>query len=315
MKRVLVVTYSQTGQLAAITDQILAPLRDDPHVVLHVEALRPRRPFPFPWPLLRFFDSFPESAHLEPCELEPLGLQGDEAFDLIILPYQVWFLAPSQPIAAFLRSAVGRRALAGRPVITVIGCRNMWLAAHGHMCRLLAEAGARLIDNVVLTDEGPTLATLVTTPRWLLTGRRDAFLGLPPAGIAEREIQRCARFGRALRDALAADQERGDGPLLGGLQAVRARPELLASERAGSRSFFIWGKLLRAAGRPGAAARKPLLACYIAFLIAIIVTVVPLSLTVQALLRPLLRQRMARLRECFEQPSGSAADRLSLYDY
>ena len=47
----------------------------------------------------------------------------------------------------------------------------------------LAALGARLIDHVAFTDPGPTLATLVTTPRWMLTGRRDAWLGLPPAGI------------------------------------------------------------------------------------------------------------------------------------
>ena len=55
----------------------------------------------------------------------------------------------------------------------------------------------------------------------------------------------------------------------------------------------IWGRLLRLAGPPGAWQRLPLLACYVIFLVAIILTVVPVSLGLQALLRPFLRQRLA----------------------
>lgn len=315
VKHILVVSYSQTGQLAAITEQILAPLRQDANVAVHVEVLRPRREFPFPWPFFRFLDAFPESAHLAPGELSPLSLTGDEKFDLVILPYQVWFLAPSQPVVAFLQHPVARRLLVGKPVVTVIACRNMWLLAQEKMKGLLDAAGARLLDNVVLTDTAPTLATLITTPRWLLTGRRDAFLGLPPAGIQPVEIRRAGRFGQALRDALKDHRERGSAALLSGLQAVEARPELLTSERAGTRSFHLWGKLLRRAGPPGAFARRPLLVAYLVFLVAIIVTVVPTSLFLQSLLRPFLRQRLARIKEEFESPSGSGNERLALYDY
>jgi hypothetical protein len=46
-----------------------------------------------------------------------------------------------------------------------------------------------------------------------------------------------------------------------------------------------------------------------------IATVVPLSLTLQRLLRPLLRQRLAALKIEFERPSGSGTERLAQYDY
>jgi hypothetical protein len=316
-KRVLVVSYSQTGQLSAVVERIVAPLRasgDDVRIDVHVENLKPRQPFPFPWPLLRFFDTFPECAHLDPAPLQPLSLSGDENFDLVILSYQVWFLAPSQPIVAFLRSPEGKRLLAGKPVVTVIACRNMWLMAQEKMKKLLADAGARLIDNVVLTDTAPTMATLVTTPRWVLTGRRDAFLGLPPAGVAPAEIARCSRFGHALRDALRASRETGDGPLLSGLQAVEVDPRLLFSEKAATRSFFVWGKLLRAFGRPGAPARQPLVVLYTVFMLLLVLTVVPISLLVQALIRPLLRNFLAARKTAFELPSGSGTERLSVYE-
>lgn len=313
-KRVLVLSYSQTGQLAAIIARIIAPLQTDPHIDVHVEALQPRHPFPFPWPLLQFLDSFPESARLAPAELVPPLLDGSEDFDLIILPWQVWFLAPSQPITAFLQLPLARRLLAGKPVVSVIACRNMWLQAFLKMQTLLAGNDARLIDNVVLTDRAPTLVTLITTPLWLLTGRREILPGLPAAGIAASEIDRCSRFGNALRDALLDGRETGSAPLLSGLRAVEADPRLLSSERAGTRSFRIWGKLLRAAGPPGAPLRRPLLMAYLLFLILMILTVVPISLLLQRLLRPLLARRLASLKHQFEQPSGSGSERLVQYD-
>ncbi|HEX3138401.1 MAG TPA: dialkylresorcinol condensing enzyme, partial [Rhizobacter sp.] len=177
VKRVLVVRYSQTGQLNTLTERILEPLRADPRIELRVETIAPLKPFPFPWGFWPFLDAFPESAHLVPPPLAPLSLKGDEDFDLIVLPYQVWFLAPSQPITAFLKHPVGKQLLRGKPVVTVIACRNMWLMAQEKLKGLLADAGARLIDNVVLTDPGPTLATFFTTPRWLLTGKQAGFWG------------------------------------------------------------------------------------------------------------------------------------------
>jgi len=306
----LVIQYSQSGQLTRLTEQIAAPLKAAaPHISVQVLTLAPQKPFPFPWPFFTFLDAFPESAHLVPPPLAPLALTGDEDFDLIVLPYQVWFLAPSQPVTAFLKHPVAQRVLRGKPVVTVIACRNMWLMAHDKLKGLLADVGARLIDNVVLTDPGPTMATFFTTPRWVLTGNQAGFWGMPPAGLNEAQIKGSRRFGLALRDALAADREKGTQPLLAGLGAVQVEPRLYISERAGSRSFHIWGKLLMAAGRPGAWQRKPLLLLYVTFLIVMIITVVPTSLALQALLRPLMGGWLSKIKAQFEQPSGSSTER------
>ena len=313
-KRVLVVRYSQTGQLDAVSDQILGPLLADPRIHVHVETLRPAQPFPFPWPFLAFLDAFPETAHMRPLPLAPLSLRGDEDFDLVVLPYQVWFLAPSQPITAFLQHPVALRLLKDKPVVTVIGCRNMWLMAHEKLKAMLAAAGARLLDNVVLTDPGPTFATFVTTPVWLLFGRKRGFWGMPDAGLDPDQISGARRFGLALRDGLRSDAERGTEPLLAGLGAVVAEPRLYFGEKVGTRSFFLWGKLLMAVGRPGSVQRKPLLVTYVLFLFTLIVTVLPVSLGLQALLRPLFRGRLTRIKTRFELPSGSAHDRRHRYD-
>lgn len=313
-KRILVPMYSQSGQLSRVAEQILLPLQESGAFEIVVLPLKPRKPYPFPWPFFRFLDAFPESIYQVAPELEPLALSEPDAFDLIILPYQVWYLAPSLPIQALLQNPVFRRVAHGTPVVTVIACRNMWHLAQEKVKAALQAIGARLLDNVVLTDQGGTFATFITVPRWLWTGNSSAFMGLPPAGVHPDEIKRARRFGLALRDALLQDKEKNNQPLLQGLEAVRAEPTLLVSERAATRSFTIWGKLVRSAGQPGATARVPVLFLYAIFLIAIIITIVPLSLLLQLILRPFLRGKLAAAKQYFEAPSGSGNERLKKYE-
>jgi hypothetical protein len=68
--------------------------------------------------------------------------------------------------------------------------------------------------------------------------------------------------------------------------------------------------LLMAAGRPGAPQRIPLLVLYAVFLVVMIVTVVPLSLLNQRLLRSAMQSWLLTIRAVFERPSGSATDRM-----
>ncbi len=304
MKRVLLVHFSQTGQLARVARRLTSPLAAAGDVELVEEVLRPRRPYPFPWPAWRFLDAMPETVLLEPPALEPLTAGADERFDLVVLAYQVWYLAPSGPMTAFLKSEEGRRLLRGRPVVTVIACRNMWLVAQETVKHLIQEAGGRLRDNVAFVDGSGTLASFVTTPRWVLTGRRDAFWGLPAAGVAEEEIRNADRFGRALLAGLRADRERSDEPMLTGLGAARVNPRLIFSERAGQRVFSLWSRLIRRGGAPGSAGRRLMLALFCAYLIAVILTLVPLSLLVQRLMIPLFSRRLESQRTYFELPSG-----------
>jgi len=310
VKRVLVVTYSQTGQLNAAVKSTIQPLLEADDIELHVEYISPKKAYPFPWSFFQFFDVFPESVYMEPTEMNPVALDGSESFDLVIVAYQVWFLSPAQPIVGFLKSDVGRALLKNRPVVTLIACRNMWLNAHRKMGVLLGEIGAKHCDNIVLTDAGSNLATFITTPRWLLTGRREAFWGLPAAGVAQEDIDNCQRFGRALSVALGQDLEKRGESLLHGLQAATVDTGLIASEMAGHRSFLVWGRLLRAVGRPGQLRRRPVLLLYVLFLITLIITVVPITLVLKKLLQPLLAGKLAQQKEQFERPSGSGRSRM-----
>jgi len=310
VKKVLAVHFSQTGQAAALLENIIHPLRGQADVMVTEIALDVAPRFPFPWPFWRFLDTFPETVYLEPPPLAAMPLQGDESFDLIILAYPVWFLSPPPPLTAFLQHPAARSVLRGRAVVTATACRNMWVMAQETVKQLLRAAGARHLDHVALVDRGSALATFITTPRWVLTGRKDAFWGLPAAGVAQSELRAASRFGVALLQGLRHDDEQRDAPLLAGLGACKVDTALVASERIGFRSFRIWGRALRALGRPGTPARRALLLFYVVFLVTVIVTVVPLSMLLRRALMPVMGARLERARLAYEAPSGSGVERL-----
>lgn len=305
MTSVLLIQYSQSGQLSDVARSLLEPLLEAPDVDVTIETLQPVVRFPFPWPFFQFFDTFPEAVYLDAPALEPLALDPRKRFDLVVLAYQVWFLSPSLPVTAFLKSDDARRLLGGTPVVTVVACRDMWLMAQEEVKRLVAECGARLVGNVALVDEAGTAGSFFATPIWALTGKKGPHLfGLiPRAGIKPAQISAARRFGERI---LATFRAGGaiDERLLQHLGAVRVNERLIASERTARRSFRIWGALLRRVGPRGSAARKPVLLLYVSFLVTLIVTFIPLSMLLKKLLGPFSRERIAAQKAYFAQPSG-----------
>ncbi len=326
-KRILVPLYSQSGQLTKIVERIVAPLQEQKGFEVTFLPIKPRDAYPFPWSFFRFLDVFPEciagiAPPIEPLSIDGLGFNNSclnkmnkaDEFDLIILPYQVWYLSPSLPVQALLQNSFFTGIARGKPVITIIGCRNMWHLSQEKVKKSLLSMDARLLDNIVFTDRGRFFSSIITVLRWMLTGKSNAFWGLPAAGVCPLEIARSRRFGLALRDALLANQEKQNQPLLSGLEAVKSDPTLLASERAGTRSFMVWGKFVRMMGAANALARLPVLFLYVIFLFLLIITVVPVSLCLQLLLRPVLRTKLATAKEYFERPSGCGDERLKRYE-
>lgn len=305
-RRALVVYHTQTGQLERCARAIAAPLQIAGHVVDFLK-LETAAAYPFPWTFWEFLDAFPESVYLDPPPLK--SWQASSRYDLVILCYSPWFLSPAPALTGFATSAAGRALLRDTPVVTLTASRGMWIQAQEQVKALLTAAGARHCDHVAL-DDPHTLSSFITTPHWMLTGRAEPFWGLPRAGVPEELIAGSARFGRALARALSEGRLDGTAPVLTGLAAAKVDPALLTSEKIGRRSFRVWGKLVRAAGGPGAASRRPVLAAYVAFLILMIVTVVPLSLLVRTLLKPLMRARLAAQAARYEGPSGSGTERM-----
>lgn len=310
-RNILVVYYSQTGQLQRVLESVLAPLRTDATVEVTWLHLEPETPFPFPWPFFRFINTFPEAAHGVPCALKTPDIALRSSYDLVVLGYTVWFLSPSIPVSSFLQGPLAAQLLRDTPVITVIACRDMWLMAQERVKAHLARLGGKLIGNIALIDAAGTAASFFATPLWMLTGRRGPFrFGIPKAGVSEQDIAAASRFGAAIKDRFDSDTALDSG-LLRGLGAVQVNTNQIASEKIATRSFHLWGKLFLLAGKPGALARQLLALVYALFLILMIVTVVPLNFLLKKLFAPLLTARNDRLRHYFAQPSGEERHRLS----
>lgn len=307
--KILVISYSQSGQLNSLVENFTKPLAEAGSFELVFKQIEPKTAYSFPWRLIEFMDTFPESVYMEPCELKEIEDDGYE-YDLIILAYSVWFLSPSLPISAFLQSSYAKKKLKNKPVITLIGCRNMWIMAQEKVKKLLNSIDAVLIDNVVLIDRGNAFETFITTPRWMLTGKKDGFLLLSSAGIDESEIKNSSRFGRALVEALHRGWHKQKLPLLKGLRAVSVDARLIKSEQIGHKSFLIWGALIRKIGKRGDKKRQIVVMIYLLFLVLMILTVVPINALLQAILRKVNSKSVQKQKEFYEQPSGSGDDRM-----
>ncbi len=303
-KHILVVSYSQTGQLDNVVKNFIAPLeQNDTTIQITYRNIEPIKPYPFPWDLMTFMDTFPG------CDIK--NFKDDETnYDLVILAYQVWFLSPSIPITAFLKSKYAKQKLQNKPVITLISCRNMWIMAQEKVKTLLNNIGAKLIDNVVLIDRGNSLETFITTPRWMLTGKTNSLWGMSEAGIDPKQINNTKRFGKAIVEALKNDKEKEHISLLQGLKAVEVNSKLIRSEKIATKSFHIWGNLIQKLGKPGDIKRKPVVILYLMFLLLIIVTVVPINMIVQSILRRTNKDQVQVEKETYEQPSGNGDERM-----
>ncbi|MDR3088418.1 MAG: dialkylresorcinol condensing enzyme [Desulfobulbaceae bacterium] len=301
MKKIQALYYSQSGQLRAVLESLCRPLEESGRVKLMYTEIKPRPAFPYPWRFYDFFDTMAESVLDRACPIEPVPVAEDA--DLILLGATVWFLSPSLPLAAFLNSEAANM-LRGKPVVTVIACRDMWLMAYERLKEKLLAVGARHLDNVVFVDQGKSLFSFVTTPRWLLTGKKNAFLFFPAAGVAPAEIQAAQRFGERILQALQEDAERHDAPLLRGLGAVRVVDTLIASEKIAIKSFRLWSRFMEKAGAPGSGGRRLVITIYIIFLLVMICTLVPINLCKNAIMAKVRPDMVEAERRRSEAPSG-----------
>ena len=247
--RILVLYYTQTGQLRQILDSITSGIADKADIEYAV--IEPVKPFPFPWTSLQFFDAMPETVTHMPAPVKPLAADvRNKKYDLILFGYQPWFLNPSQPVTAFLQSEWAR-VFRDTPVVTVIGCRNMWLHAQEKVKDYLQAVNARLVGNIVLTDTNPNLVSTLTVIRWAFKGQKEASGMLPAAGVQDRDIYAAQRFGATIykhfNDNNLIDLQRE----LLEQGAVQLKPGLVVLEQRGIKNFRKFAKFILEKGGPG----------------------------------------------------------------
>src|SRR5687767_11658222 len=147
MKKILILYFTQSGQLLTILQTLVRPLINAGHTI-HFEEIQPAESFPFPWSSYQFFNAFPETFSQKPQSLKKMSEKAYDAYDLIILGYQPWFLTPSRPVSSFLQTEEGKQILSNKPVITLLGCRNMWLGAQEKVKHRLEQANAKLVGHI-----------------------------------------------------------------------------------------------------------------------------------------------------------------------
>ncbi len=304
MKQILVLYYTQSGDTARAVESFVKFL-DTPEIEITKECIKPKVSYPYPWKIGNFFDVFPECINEEPPEIHSPSFEPSQKFDLVILAYQVWFLAPALPIQGFLKSEYAK-VLQNTKVITLIVCRNMWHSASERMKKMIDEIGGIHIDNVVVTHQGLPLATFITTPRLMLTGKKDKFLGkLSPGGVRDEDIQALSKFGKGIVKNLSALDDSFNQPLFKELGAVEVNQAYIIPELIGQFLYKPWAKVARFLGKPGSWTRKPVIYLFGFHLLFVIPIVLLVSLFLRILLFPIFNKQIEAYTDILKSPSAS----------
>lgn len=246
MKHVLVIYYTQSGQLSQIAHQVAKPFLNDGSVVMRFHEIKLKKPFPFPWNKETFFDAFPESFLQIPTELEPVP---DEIlntkFDLILFFYQVWYLTPSIPINSFLKSNDAKILLHNTPIVTISGSRNMWIMAQEKVKTLLKQNNALLKGNIALVDRAGNLISVVTIVEWMFSGIKKKYLGIfPLPGVSDKDILESEKFGEIILSNLKNNSLDQLQPQLIAADAVTIKPFLITVDKTANKIFGKWSNFI-----------------------------------------------------------------------
>ncbi|GAQ48711.1 TPA: dialkylresorcinol condensing enzyme DarA [Flavobacterium psychrophilum] len=246
MKNILVIYYSQSGQLESIARNIAKPLlnSDEVNVVFHEIQLE--KPFPFPWNKDAFFDAFPESFLQIPTALKPVPTEIlNTKFDLILLHYQVWYLSPSIPINSFLKSSEAKTLFNNTPVVSISGSRNMWVMAQEKIKVLLKSNNAQLKGNIALVDRVGNLISVITIVEWMFSGVKKKYLGIfPLPGVSEKDIVESSKFGEIIFKNLQNNNFDNLQAQLLESKAVKISSYLVKVDKTANKIFNKWSNII-----------------------------------------------------------------------
>jgi hypothetical protein len=275
------ISFTQSGQTRQVEEAVLAPLLESGFTLSQIPLVQ-QNPYPFPWPPLTLLNAIPETILLQPPPNEPITPPAEEA-SIVLLFWQAWYLTPSSPVTAFLQSPQAKAILDGKPVVSVVVCRDMWYSAFETLAWLIGAAGGRLVDHATVTPTGHW-ASVLSTPYWLITGKRQMLPFIPPAGLTDNDISSCRRFGEAIKTALNDPTRLLPARLFEGLNPAPVNTILAPVERATHRIMRVWAKPIIKIGPPQSLLRKIVLCGSFIILYALIIAVVPLVLAINLVL-------------------------------
>ncbi len=245
MKEVLIIYYSQTGQLLEVLQRVDSGISGEEVNITYCKIV-PQKEYPFPWKQQEFYGAFPETFLQIPTALEPIPAEIlQKKYDLIILGYTVWYLTPSIPINSFLKSSEAKTLLSQAPVVTVSASRNMWIMAQEKVKELLVEIQADLVGNIALVDRNFNHISVITIVHWLMGGKKTKMWGIfPKPGVADSDIRRASEYGGPIKKALLRNDYSDLQNKLIDLGAVKVDPSLIATDIRGNLVFAKWANFL-----------------------------------------------------------------------
>lgn len=224
--RALIIYYSQVGQTKKAVENYAKSIQEK-YEIDYFDLKDCVQDFSFPWKMTKFFRVFPKCITNDAKAIERIPEKFLKTeYDLIVIGYQVWFLSAALPIQSAFKNPDFSKLIKDKNVQCIITARNMWISAVSKVNKVLKSFSPRSINNIILCDTSPGWATFVTTPRWMLTGKKEAFWFFPEAGINKEDFQALAQ------KRLAAHS------------APHLRTALYIQEVIGHQLFLFWGKII-----------------------------------------------------------------------
>lgn len=291
-KKILAIYYSQSGQLKSIIGNFCRSLAAAGHDVDDVEVSLEQE-YAFPWTTKRFFSVMPDCVLGNPKSLKLFHLKYD-SYDLVILGYQPWFLSPSIPFNSLMHDEKFLKIIQNTPVVTVTGVRNMWVNAFEKIKLMLNKAKARHVGTVALYDRHLNLVSIFTIFHWMLTGRKDRYLGFfPLPGVADEDIARAEDYGKLVMPYLEKNEWSGLQSDLIKAKAVDPKYHLMFIEGKAGIMFKLWAKFISKRKNKGF-----WLAAFKYYLLIALFVAAPLVYVINVLIfKPFLSKQIRRKKE------------------
>ena len=292
-KKILVIYYTQSGQLEDILNNFTAPLEEAGNAVEKVRV-HVANDYPFPWSGKAFFAVMPDCVLSVPTELKSFQLK-ENKYDLIILGYQAWFLSPSIPVNSILNDPAVKAVLKDTPVVTITGARNMWISAMQRIKKILMNVDAKLVGSISLVDKHHNFVSFITIFHWMFKGKKEPFSIFPKPGVSDADITNTSDYGKTVQKYLNGTSFEGLQDELIQQKAIEVKYNLMFIESKASKIFGIWANII--------AKKKKKTAWLVAFkyylLIALFIAA-PIILTVDFIFfKPFLGSRIKKQKQLY----------------
>lgn len=242
-KKILVIYYTQSGQLEDILNNFTGPLVEAGNTVEKVRVYV-ANDYPFPWNGKAFFAVMPDCVLSVPTQLKPFQLK-ENKYDLVIIGYQAWFLSPSIPVNSILNDPAVKAVLKDTPVVTITGARNMWISAMQRIKKILKDADAKLVGSISLFDKHHNFISFITIFYWMFKGKKGRWLGIfPTPGVSDADIAKTSDYGKTVQKYLTAATWDGLQDELIQQKAIEVKYNLMFIESKASKLFAIWANII-----------------------------------------------------------------------